>query len=733
MANVLPDKAVSDEEISTLCRDMLSKWCVKAGEHIYTIPDTDSMEVYGIGHNSWGVQTTQKALAAFATIGMHDKNEQFVKRALNLLRFNMQSHIEGEMHCLDGTKWGHTWIGTLGINRMMHGVLLIWDRLSDPDKALFEKMMVSESEYLCTDYVIKAGKEAQSGKNAPESNIWNGAHLLTTACMFPEKERNLRYLDRAADFFINGISVDCDAYDHDLIYGKPISQRYVGSNFFDTYSLNHHGYMNIGYMVICLSNVAMTHFLLKSLGVPVPDYVYRHVSELWNLVKHFIFPDGRLNRIGGDTRVRYCYCQDYLVPVLLMLCDLYKDPTAKKYLIEWLKQVKTEFDYNNDGSFLSCRASDLTTISPLYYTRLESDRSVVLSMALQYSYVTDDIESIKTVPADIFSWHDPFHGSTFVKGENSYASFTWIAGERPQGMCLPVDAGDCAEWKENLCGSVAGLGKRNIRDVLWHETSLFDNGFVTFGCSKTVSYDLPEGSPKSEEIAEIFNFYIALPDNSVCVAVQFARSIHRKYIKNVKGTLLKIPNDIFNGNCRTYRYGNTCHKADYRGVQDEIINTQSKFINIDQKISLISLNSDITVLRPSKRQVAIHYSHFDNGFLYCDELCTQFDPHIRAYSNGEVIIDTGAIIISGVDAGETLKYYDKYTPIFNIIGNGIRKITVHDIKGNRYDIYINNSNNSVVLENELSIPAYTAIIFGDFSVGYASVKSITLGRQNIKL
>ena len=40
-------------------------------------------------------------------------------------------------------------------------------------------------------------------------------------------------------------------------------------------------------------------------------------------MKSCIYSDGRLLRIGGDSRVRYCYCQDYLLPVLSMAADLW--------------------------------------------------------------------------------------------------------------------------------------------------------------------------------------------------------------------------------------------------------------------------------------------------------------------------------------------------------------------------------------------------------------------------
>lgn len=673
--------------LADLCKTMLVKWCHSALEYSYEVPEDDFF-VYGTGYNSWGVQTLQKALAAFAVTGTVTGDETMIRHALSMLRFNTASHLTGDKACTDGTKWGHTWISALGISRMMHGVIPLLDRMSDEDKQSFQRMMISESDFLATDYVIKAGKTAASLKNMPESNLWNGAQLLTTAFMFAEGEKKALYMDKAADFFVNGISVDKDREDQRIYEGKTVAKRYIDSNFFDTYALNHHGYMNVGYMVICLSQIAMLRYLLNTLGYPVPDFVMHHVEDLWNLVKHLIFPDGRLNRIGGDTRVRYCYCQDYLVPVLLMICEMKKDPVAKKLLTEWVLQVKKEFDQNGDGCFLSDRAKDLRTMSLLYLTRLESDRAVALSMVLQQADLLEQVEDIESIPKVSFYWHDPFHGSTLVKGKANFASFTWIAGERPQGMLLPVDESSMAEWKENCCGEILGLGLRTSREVICHQTQLVENGFATYGQSVVITRDLPEGSPPKEEVAKVLNFFAALPDGKTCVTVQLAVSCFRKYVKSVKGGLMKIPNDLFNDNVRVYETSKgkfLLSRKDER--KDLIFDTDSPYVNIDGKVSFISMNGNVQIFRPVERQVGIHDSVYKNGFLYCEEFCTRIQRDVRDYKDGEIILDDGAVILSSVDHEKTKEYMEHYKPVFETVGikeSLIRRITVFDTTGQKY-------------------------------------------------
>ena len=61
--------------------------------------------------------------------------------------------------------------------------------------------------------------------------------------------------------------------------------RALGANFFPNYALDHHAYLNVGYAVICLSNVAMLHYAYTLRGLEAPQAVYHHGRDLWNVVR----------------------------------------------------------------------------------------------------------------------------------------------------------------------------------------------------------------------------------------------------------------------------------------------------------------------------------------------------------------------------------------------------------------------------------------------------------------
>ena len=198
------------------------------------------------------------------------------------------------------------------------------------------------------------------------------------------------------------------------------------------------------------------YFEYRLRNLPVPDVLMRNVAELWELVKLCTFPDGRICRIGGDTRIRYSYCQDYALPVWLMMYDLYKDTDAAVFEKGWFDTLKKEVDYNKDGSFVSSRCSDLEKLTPLYYTRIESDRAATLAMAAYWRRVLKFPEyktPKKTEVNSSKSWSDNYHSSYIVRGENRISSWCWGAAEPPQGLCLPTQKSDMAEFYKKLAAA----------------------------------------------------------------------------------------------------------------------------------------------------------------------------------------------------------------------------------------------------------------------------------------
>ena len=676
---------------------ILKNWVQATSEYLYTPADNPDIMCYGTGESHhWAVQTNMNAFAAFAvlatsptldesTIGMSRK--ELLDITLKMLRYTLRTHISGKIFCSNNKQWGHSWISVLALERMMHGFDAIREFLSKEDKLAMRRILESESNNILDNYKIVAGIE--NSKNKPESNIWNGALLLRTAAYYPDTARKSEYLKKATVFFINGISIPSDKDLTEIFNDKMIKEWHIGPNFTRNYSLNHHGYMNVGYMVICMSNIAILHFSLKERGVKVPDEVYFHAKELWDAIKQFTFSDGRLLRIGGDTRARYCYCQDYAVPMWLFALDQYGDKDALQYESGWLQQVIKEMDFNEDGSFLSSRLDEIANQSPYYYTRLEGDRAVTMSYGAYWRRLFELQQKPATVQESDILWQDEFHGATMARDGNRIASWVWVAGQRPTGLCVPSNRSDMAEWQYNLCGELI-TSNPPTPTIISNGHDIFDGGFVNYGCVHWTE-NAPFGEGETEDVfAQHGIVFATLPDNQTVICLQYAETTRRIYLQCIKGLGLKIPNDLFNNSKRKYTSDEVSIELKSCPGKGKIIKLKSSWLNIDDCLSVFTIYGDdnLTIYRPAERQINVKNKPVLTS-LYADEICSEFKAEQNIEPPNKVLIDTGCVLMTGVNATETKKINEQQSWQKINLGLGIRAVTVIDSNTQRHLLIAN--------------------------------------------
>jgi hypothetical protein len=643
--------------------ECLERWMPFSEHYLYSPPERPDLACFGSGYNNWGVQTNQKYIGSVATLAMwrSQRNGNPVQedpafaRTLAALRHNLASHHTGDYHCTDGTRWGRTWISALGIERMMHGLDWLEPHLPEDLRRGVALLLADEADYQLGVPVI-AGPWAKDGRNKPESNIWNGAICARAALHNPDHPHTEDWMQKAHEYWLNGISVPADAEDDTVIAGRPLRQWHRGASFFPHYALDHHGYLNVGYMVICLSNVAMLHYSYRLQGLAAPPSLYHHAKDLWDLVRRLVFADGRLLRIGGDTRIRYCYCQDYLLPTLVLAADHWGDPHATHLLRGAVDLVRREQEDNADGSFVSGRLGHIARENPYYYTRLESDRSVALSMVMAWLTRTPLTESGSHDEASLAGgWCEPEHGAVLHRCPTRVASWSWRAAEPPQGLCLPPDRSDLAEWAENLAGSVRAIGQRGKRTVERYTIQRFDGGFLTAGqVLDGTDVQLAEGW-KADFSARHRLVFAALPDGHTVVRLEVADLAPRRvYLENWAGVNLHIPNDLYNGRVR--RYATAAGPLELRshvGPQ-EVLDLASPWVNVDDAIGVIGIYGAETwnLLRPGKPTGGYAY-----GNILVDTLCYGLQTEPCDRTGPARLLDNACLILSSVDSETTARQH----------------------------------------------------------------------------
>jgi hypothetical protein len=660
---------------------LLSNWAKASEKFWYNLPGVPGMGCYGTGFNAWGVQTNQKYFAAMAVLAARPQasggvdRQWALERALASLRFSLSSHVSGSSTCTDGTQWGHTWISALGIERMMHAVYQIERQLSAQDQEDLRRVLASEADWLLLNYKKgqiegpTAGLWDASARNQPESNIWNGALLWRAAVTLPQHAHAADWQEKAHQFLVNGVSVPSDAQDDTFIAGKPVRERFLGANFFPHYALDHHGYFNVGYMAIVVSNAAMLHFDLKLKGLPRPASLDRHQADLWQLLRRLIFQNGRLVRIGGDTRVRYAYCQEYLMPALLYAADRFRDPAALELLDRQIGMVEEEAHTNPDGSFYGKRLEELIPASEFYYTRLESDRASSLAHVCSYLPLVykDELKPAEQLPAAAIAafeasvsggWVEPEHGAVLQRSPHRLASFAWRAFGLAQGLCQSPDDGHLTDWEGSLGGQIEFVHHPHFlhpslpqsRRLRNYQVLPFQGGFLTFGSLIAgAEIELAEGW-RGHDLALHSIAFAALPDDQTVLALEFCQmSPVRGLIRQVKGMRFNLVNDLYNHFSRALLTSQGSQVLQSPPPQNEILPLASRFACIDGRQGLVGIYGaeSLTLQRSSTRAAGAYHS------LYVEEISYVSRQGPFWADPSEVILDCGWAVLSGAGGERT--------------------------------------------------------------------------------
>ncbi|NLG00443.1 MAG: hypothetical protein GX565_09875 [Lentisphaerae bacterium] len=623
--------------------------------------------VYGLGQaGHWYMQAHDTAFCAFAVLGTDPNTDEarvgmpraeLRRVALAMLRFTLRGHVAGGGACTNGKPWGHTWISSLGLERMSVGIDALDAHLDDELRTLYAEVCASEA-----DYLLKRPVTAGLTKdNHPESNQWQGNISHRAAVLNAGHPREADWRERASALLVNSMATPSDATNAAVVDGQAVSARFVGANMFDTRACNHHGYQNVGYMYITLSNLGIYHFWCKRRGVKPPEALYHNALEQWKVMKACTFKDGRLARVGGDSRVRYCYCQDYAIPVWLLARDAFGDAEAEAFERGWLRQVRAEQQANADGWYMRERLAGMQALSPLYYQRLEGDKACTLACGAYWRRIFDMDAAAKATVGAPTRWHDPFHGAWLQRGERRFASWVWHGAMKAGGLCVPADASDMAEWQHNLAGQVFGMGAQNYANpVKWTGTA-FDGGFATCGVADLVSRKgLAEGDD-DPDTGRIFLAFCALPDDRTVVSIQRARTSNAAYLRRVRGLALSVPNDVFNGFTRTLHAAEGSRTLKAVPQAFERIANAGNWLNLDDRLGVVAIyGGSLEVARLPGRQIPLNIWSSEGpkpggGYLYCEEIAQGIQEGPRYYGARETIFDCAAVVLTA-DVAATAAY-----------------------------------------------------------------------------
>lgn len=702
--------------------DLLGKWAAAAERWWQPVPGRTELGYYGTGYSHWGVQTNQKyvgAMAALFRLGSGPAAAHAKGRALSALRYTLDTHLTGGLKLADGGVWGHTWISVLGLERMLYGVRLLADALTVQDREDLQRVLCSEANWLAREHVranrkgVFGSRWAHEGANAPESNLWNGAFLWRMAVHYPEQPEAAEWREMALRFLINSVSIPEDAVCEALVDGKPVRERFAGPNFFSHFALDHHGYLNVGYMMICVSNAAMLHFDLKAANLPRPEALDWHEADLWRVLRRMVFGDGRLARIGGDSRVRYCYCQDYLAPAALYAADRLGDGHAAGLIERYLAWAAQEQNAAQDGSFFGARLREMAASNPYYYTRLESDRACALGMLAAYA----PLVAVQPKPAESLEvavaggWIEPEHSVALHRSPTRLAAFSWRAYGLGQGMCQPPDDGHLADWQQNLGGLIQVASDEETgkphRRVVEANVAAFDGGFIAAGAiMEGVDTGWAEGWRGTDAVLH-HSVFAALPDGHSVVGLSHATVQSRTvWLRSVMGLHALLPNDLFNAYERTLHTEIGTAEFTAPAPAEALIALGSRWACLDGKLGWLGLygGEGLYVHRVPCRRGGKYRS------LYTEVLGWPARTGLWPAQPGEVVLDCGWLAAASIGTAQ-MRGLAQANASSTIAGlpHGVRGVRVRGLNGKDYIVIANFNAIAVTLDSKLNFGECTTL------------------------
>lgn len=665
------------------------------------VPGEPSLLHYGSGESGhWAVQINQQvagALACLASLppetlaeaGCAQSAAELRDMALAMTRYSLRTHRTGDLDCTDGKKWGRHWISVLGYERMIPGLDLLREFFTADDEAHLRTLVECECDYRMNEYELVADPDASTGRNKPESNIWNGAFLLRAAADMAaraarsEEGTCFAWRERGTDFLVNGLSFPDDAENATAVLGKSVRERFVGANYFSDGALDHHGYLNVGYAYVCLSNLALLYFSFKRRGLPPPEGFMHNLRRVWEWCKRCTFHDGRLLRIGGDSRARYTYCQAFALQGWHLAWDLWRDEDTARFARGYLALVAREQAENPDGTFYGKRLAAMRAESPWWETRLECDPFTVLATSAHWAAgecvcgaarsplragsairgaVADAASADSSVLpvrasgetaalTDLPLWIGAYHGAALLRtlgAVRSVVARAFCGPTRPNArnfhetgpaaLCLPENRSDMAEWSGNLFAFIGLRGPKHVGSATVEETP---GGFRWLW-----EGDLLEDNP----LGEGEDRYPVLRRRCSAEAMPDGRTMRiSDRVECIKETTLpvgfralnlQIPNDIYNGHKRVYTAGDQsapiCETRSYPPA-GQIIETNSTFLEIDGALRVRSLSGKrLRILRPAG-QGAYCYNGLTSQ--YVETVVTDFSLESKHLMPGDVLVD----------------------------------------------------------------------------------------------
>jgi len=541
--------------------------------------------------------------------GLSDFDRHTLSRRLNdLVRYLVNSHVSREGQCADGNQWGLGWQTSWWATKLALAAEIAVDEIGEKEFEAVRDIIAQEADRHL-ERLIPTGLMEDT---KAEETAWDAEAIAAAIVLNPESERVLIWRKRLVEFAINTFSRPSDRNNKQEIDGTVVSEALKSCNIHEDGSLENHGAAHFCYVASPLLSKAWCAYALESKGLTVPQALNFNVQHVWNFTEP-TFLENRFAYIGGQDWARYTYGEYFIVPALLFLASIGCGHRTGSIFQRRVRLLRAEAEASDDGSFFGARFTKGHYDGQL--AKYETDCFACMALALEMldtcQYQLGPLEF--DVPSKTHI--SPESLTCYSRQDSFFFSFSWrtVHQEVPNIVFVPHSDDSLADWHAgNLIGSI-WLPRQRIKWIGVKAMETSPAGLYIEGQHAL-------RSEKGQTIAE-HKLSIRLTNDLLRVSSCY---VARSSIKAVLATGIdwSIPNDVFNGNTRSYFFeeadgSDESYISSANGTRpwparrDVLSRVKKKFridgnlqsfnasrwLNIDNKMGVISLNKDSFALR----------------------------------------------------------------------------------------------------------------------------------------
>ena len=622
--------------------------------------------------------------------------EKLEELARKSLVFAYSTHKANKLKvCKGNNYWGsvsnadHVWESSLWAMSVAYSAYFQWHKLTGKQKYYIYNLLRAECNY----ELERSIPTGYAGDTKAEENGWEADVLAATLGLFPTDPLAPQWFERLREFAINSYSHPSDQHNQTVIDpdydNKTVADLYKGQNLYDDYSLQNHNLFHTSYQNVVMQELGEAALALKMFQQGLygekkwrTNALMHHNQEVQDSILNWLaLADGELAMPNGNDWSLFLY--DQITSYTTQAC-FQRDPNALMLENMAYKYIKARQKTTSDGSWLlrpdvGARRMGVEAHRVMMTYLMHDQLSTADLKPTQWDDFNKTYGAAKLIPCQNIvraATDDRFTCFSWSEGLKSYTGYFAANSPDKNKIVVPYRAHNTG----NLLGWYEVEGKRT------DAVPIPNSQLSTLNCQLNGNSYMMHGELNTNEGTLNHRFVLYSTPKNALIYLDYVTANADVTINAAKGGLLAISTDEFTKTTRTLYYKDQI----YEGDGTEMITFESPWVNIDNELGVITLNSqpsidsvELKVLSSklltlnSKPQMAFGDRSANNS-IFTSKLYPLYSNTPRTVKAGEVVDARNLVYYSRINAKQTQKMASQLISLKDQLPEGWNGVIVPD-------------------------------------------------------